>query len=191
VLECDTKIMSSPLTKGFLWLNQIYFPFPAYIQFLQDLRRRPLNEQSGQLWEAMSDNYEAWFGPQPRDDGPLFHLLAKLALHAWEACEAASKQSGVDPTPPRIVSSMRHTLAGTAQPARNTDSGQSNIMVDEFPMPVGLGNLNLPDSMGLQDGYMGMSPGMYPGIPGQAQLEPHLNHLDWGAFGVWPGWEDS
>ncbi|KAK9485798.1 hypothetical protein V1527DRAFT_482637 [Lipomyces starkeyi] len=41
MLECDTEIMTSPLTKGFLWLVHFYLPFIAYIQVVQNLKRRP------------------------------------------------------------------------------------------------------------------------------------------------------
>jgi len=46
MLKCATKVMTSPLTKGFLWLNHFHFPFPAHIQIVQDLRRRPISEQA-------------------------------------------------------------------------------------------------------------------------------------------------
>jgi Fungal specific transcription factor domain len=196
MLECDTKIMTSPLTKGFLWLNHFYFPFPAYIQIVQDLRRRPISEQARQAWEVMSDNYEAWFDSQFRDDGPFFQIFTKIVLQAWEACEAASKQLGETLTPPRIVSSIRHTLAQKARHARNTDAERPNIImgmgIDEFPMsmpmPIGFANQSLPYSVGMPDGYAVMRPEIYSGIPGQAPLDAHMNQLDWTVLGGRPGW---
>jgi hypothetical protein len=196
MLECDTKIMTSPLTKGFLWLNHFYFPFPAYIQIVQDLRRRPISEQARQAWEVMSDNYEAWFDSQFGDDSPFFQIFTKIVLQAWEACEAASKQLGETLTPPRIVSSIRHTLAQIVRHTRNTDTEQPNIImgmgIDEFPMsmpmPIGFANQSLPYSMGMPDGYAMMRPEIYSGIPGQAPLDAHMNQLDWTALGGRPGW---
>ena len=194
MLECDTKIMTSALTKGFLWLNHLHFPFPAYVQIVQDLRRRPDSEQARQAWEVMGNNYEAWFDTQFRDDSPVFQVFTRIILQAWEACEAASEQLGETLTPPRIVSSIRHTLAQIAGHARNTDAKQPNIItgmgVDEFPMPmpVGFDNQSLPYSMGMQDGYAMMSPEIYSGILEQAPLEAHMDQLDWTASGGPPGW---
>ena len=191
-LECDTKIMTSPLIKGFLWLNQFHFPFPAYIQIVQDLRRRPISEQAREAWEVMSDNYEARFDSQFRDDSPFLQIFTKIVLQAWEAWEAASKQLGETLTPPRIVSSIRHALAQTAQHAGNTATEQPNIMmrmgIDEFPMPIGFANQSLPYSMGMQDDYAVMRPEIYSDIPGQAPLDAYMNQFDWTALDGEPGW---
>lgn len=192
MLECDTKIMTSPLTKGFLWLNHLLFPFPAYIQIVQDLKRRPISEQARQAWEVMSDNFEAWFNSQFREDSPFFHFFTKTILQAWD--EAASKQLGETLTPPRIVSSIRHILAQVGQHALNTEPEQPNINtdmgIDEFSMsmPVVFANQGLPYNAGMQDGYTVMRPELYSGIPGQDALDAHMNQLDWTALGGQPGW---
>lgn len=201
MLECNTKIMTSPLTKGFLWLNRFHFPFLAYLQIIQDSRRRPTSEQGRQAWEVMSDNYEAWFDPQFRDDSPVFQVFTKIVLQAWEICEAASKELGETLAPPRIVSSIRHILAQMAQRALNTDIEQPNVMmgmgIDQFPMPMpmpmpmGLANPSLPYSMGMQHDYATMRPEIFLGIPGQAPLTGHMNQMEWTTLGGWPGWEGS
>jgi hypothetical protein len=117
MLECDTKLMTSPLTKGFLWLVHFYFPFPAYIQIVQTLRRRPMSGQAEQAWAVMNDNYEArfGFGSIYSDDNPSFKIFAKIVLQACEARELAFRQLGESLTPPRFVSTLRHIVAQTAQ----------------------------------------------------------------------------
>ena len=193
MLECDTKIMTSPLIKGFLWLNRLHFPFPAYIQIVQDLRMRPFSEQARQSWEIMNDNYEAWFGSHLKDDSPWFQLFAKMILQAWEAYEAvSSKQSGETPTLPKIVSSIRQKLATVARHAQNTSTEQPNMFMDigvnEFPMPIRFANESLPYSMGMQDAYAMMKPEIYSDMPEQAPLDAHMSQLDWTALGGDPGW---
>lgn len=59
MLECDMKLMTSPLTRGYHWFIHFHFPFPAYIHIAQDLRMRPVSGHAERTWEIMSDNYEA------------------------------------------------------------------------------------------------------------------------------------
>ena len=196
MLECDTKTMTSPLTKGFLWMNHLYFPFPAYIQIVQDLRRRPVSGQARQAWEVMSDNFEAWFHSQFREDSPFLQMFTGMILQAWETCEAASKRLEDFLTPPRIVSIIRHTLTQRARHAQNTDTKQSNsttsMGIDEFsmsmPMPIGSANQNLPYSMGMQDADAVMGQDIYTGIPEQAPLDAHISQFDWNMLSGQPGW---
>ena len=193
-LECDTKIMASPLTKGFRWLNDFYFPFPAYIQILQDLRRRPMSGHAHEAWETISDNHEAWFNTQYRDCGSFFQIFAKIVLDAWEAYETASTRSRVALTPPRIVSSIRHTLSQNTRRAQNTDTGQPNFSmgmgVDEFlmPMPIDFASQSLQYSMGKQDNSAMMRPEMSSDIPGQSPSDAHMDYFDWTTLGGQPGW---
>jgi hypothetical protein len=42
ILECDTNLMTSPLTKVYLWFPHIHFPFTAYIHLLHALKERPV-----------------------------------------------------------------------------------------------------------------------------------------------------
>ena len=199
-LQCDTKVMTSPLTQGYLWLNQLYFPFPAYFQLVQDLRRRPFSEQAEKAWEIMSDNYQTWFNakaqawldPKTGDENPFFQMFAKIVLQAWDACEAASKQLGL--TPPRIVSSIRHTMVEIGQHARKIDTKQPNpvkgMEIDDFTMPMSMGftDQSLQYSTGILDDYTMMGQEISSGVPGQAPLDSHIDQLDWTALGGWPGW---
>jgi len=187
MLECDTKIMTSPLTKGFLWLVRFYFPFTAYIQIVQNLKRRPVSDQAEQAWEVMSDNYEAHFGFLCRDDSP-FKIFTKTVLQAWEAREATFRQLGESLVTPRIVLSIRHKVAQIAQNAQNPDTGQPNgakdMGINDFPMsmPMGVGSHNLLYSMGGQDGCAITGPGACPDMPGLAPLDVDVNQLDWSAM---------
>ena len=193
-LECDTKIMKSPLTKGFRWLNDFYFPFPAYIQILQDLRRRPMSDQAQNAWETLSDNHEAWFDTQYRDCGSFFHIFAKIVLDAWKAYETASPHLGSALTPPRIVSSTRHALVQTMRRAPSTNTRQANSSVgavdDEFSMsmPIDSASQNLQYIMGKQDDFAMMGAEMNSAMPGQSPPDPFLDYFDWTVLGGQPGW---
>jgi hypothetical protein len=189
MLECDTKIMTSSLTKGFVWMVNNYFPFAAYIQIVRRLKRQPVSDQAEQAWEFMSDNYEARFGSLRKDDspfyGPFFQLFTKVVFQAWAAREATFKQSGESLAIPKIILSIRDTVARIAQNAQNPDIGQPNKAMDmginDFSMsvPMGLDSQSLLYSMGEQDGYVLTGPGAHPGMPGLAPLDIDINQLDW------------
>lgn len=201
MLECDTRLRSSPLTKRFLWLVHLHFPFPAYIQIVQDLRRRPGSEQAEQAWEVMSDNYEAWFIFVYKDsESPFFKIFNKLVLQAWEAREAAFTQSGEPLMPARIVLSIRDRVARIAQNAQIADTEQPNgvmgIGIENFPMPMGSDSQGLLYNVGGQGEYGVIGPGVYPNMPGQAPLNVDANHIDWAAMdwgfgGIHPGVWDA
>ena len=197
ILECDTQIMTSSRTKGFRWLNHMYFPFPAYIQTLEDLRKRPFSDQAGRAWDVMSDNCEAWFGSHSRDDGPFFQLFAETVLRAWEACEAASKQSGQTIAPARIVSSIRQSLEERAQRPEHVQESRSdlpdtamNTGTNESSMQMmpGQGGQSLPDGLEMENSYILMRPEMFSGMPAPSPFHAHMNPFGWPSWGPRPGW---
>ncbi|KND95319.1 putative transcriptional regulatory protein [Tolypocladium ophioglossoides CBS 100239] len=190
ILECDTKIFTSPLTKGYQWLLHLHFPFPAYIHIVQDLRRRPVSEQAERAWEAMSDNYEARSVFTLTDDSLLFQIFSKMILQAWDARQAAFGQLE-EPKPlyvPRIVSCIKSRVAQIVQ---NVDTEQPDGVVgmgiDDFPMsmPMGFGSHSLLYGMGGHDGYAGTGLGLYPNIPGEAPLPVDVNQWGLGKSRDW------
>ncbi|ORY58142.1 uncharacterized protein BCR38DRAFT_448211 [Pseudomassariella vexata] len=89
-LECDTKVIASPLTRGYIWSLHYHFPFPAYFQIMQDLRRRPVSEHSDRAWEVVSDNYLARLVFGDKEHGPRFRVFTSMVLQAWEARDELS-----------------------------------------------------------------------------------------------------
>jgi hypothetical protein len=89
MLECDTALMSSPLTKGYRWLVQFHFPFPAYVRIVQDLRERPLGPQAEKAWATMNANYGVRFVDMEPSANLLFKMFASSVLQAWAARHAA------------------------------------------------------------------------------------------------------
>jgi hypothetical protein len=188
MLEADTKIMTSPLTKGYLWLANFNFPFLAYLHIVQDLRRRPYVAQAEQAWRVMSDNCEARFNVPGFDvtntsdeNSPLFHLFSKTVLLAWEAREAASKQSTTNFQVPNIVSYIKKSITRRTQNTQSRETGplndQRNIVVDDF-MPMPLGNHSSLETMADNSG---LPPSEFDG--------PQLNWtaMDW-SLGKGSGW---
>lgn len=159
LLECDTKLVSSPLIKGYIWLTQFYFPFPAYIQIIQALKKRPISDQADNAWAAMSENYETRFRTLQSDHTPLLKIFTNVVLQAWDARVAAFAKLGEELTPPKLIVSIRSIVAQFAQNDLNSGierpQGLIDSAADTFPM-------TMPGGLGL-----GIDSGMYsPG--GQA-----------------------
>jgi hypothetical protein len=198
MLKCDTKIMTSSLTKGFTWFNQINFPFPAYYQITQDLRRRPTCEQSQQAWDVMSDNWEAWFNIHFNTTSPIFQLFTNLILQAWEASESVAEPGAKNLTLPRIVSSIRDSLPRTSESLHGLEMEEETISTDvdtseslmSMQMPTAMLDHSLSFGMGMQSGYAWTSPGMvFASNPlGQNPPDTHMNQVDWAAYGEPRGW---
>jgi hypothetical protein len=126
IIEYDTKIMRSSLTKGFTWLMVLYFPFIAYMHLLRYLKQQPASSQAEHIWELLSDNYDAHFGPAESDDSMFIKIVANLLLRAWEVREAEYNQLGGSLTPPRIVVSVRRRLIETTKDPRTLHGEYQN-----------------------------------------------------------------
>jgi hypothetical protein len=199
MLECDTKIMSSHLTRGYLWVADFNFPFLAYIQIVQDLRRRPTSEKSEQAWEVMNENYEVRFASLYNGDSPFFQLFSKVILGAWGAREAAFTQSGESLLPPRIVSCIRQTLASgkkLSDSAIVLQNGTHAIYEDTdnlaMSMPMDPGCHSLSNRLGGFLDYAAPLPGPDLNVPAQTSLDITMNQLNWSSIdwglGRPPGW---
>ncbi|KAK5081612.1 hypothetical protein LTR05_007743 [Lithohypha guttulata] len=194
VLECDTKIMTSPPTRGLRWLNMFHFPFPAYIQLLQGLARRPIDETACQAWEAISANYEGWFSADGDFDSPVYRMFSKFVLEAWEACEAASGQLKSALTPPQIVSFIRGALARAEQDVADKDNDMAKIGTGihnrsiSAPVSTKSTSQGISGTTELQCDLPTMGAEVFFGNPGQHVLATELNQLDWSGLGEWPSW---
>jgi hypothetical protein len=184
MFECDTKLISSPLTKGFLWLVYFDFPFLAYVHILQDLRKRPTADHAKKGWDAVSDNYEARV-KDPKQGEPIFVVFSRVVLQAWEEREALLKKHDKPLEAPRIVSDIRNKLAHmrsilSQQGNMEQPNCASAINMDESPMPMpmnfgghGTGGQCFTDS----------GSGGYTEVPEQATMDVDMNQfwntIDW------------
>ncbi|KAE8378485.1 hypothetical protein BDV26DRAFT_261519 [Aspergillus bertholletiae] len=184
VIECDTKLMTSPLTRGYLWFTDFHFPFPAYIYILKDLRKRPNVVHVDKIWRIMSDNCEARFKDMHKVN-PFFDFFSKIVLEAWEAREAAFKQLNKPLQPPGIVCGIKEMAQAIAE-KHESDPKQPqdglNTSAENLPtiMPMDFGSHDLPYSMEDQ-GFLDPVFGGYPSIPGRVTLDVDVNqsYLNW------------
>lgn len=116
MIECDTQLMSSNLVKGYRWLLYINFPFPAYVQILQDLKKEPMADYSAKAWEVMGENCAARFGAIDSKDkawerfNPFYKLFAGVIMAAWAAREVETAQAGITEPPPSLVTHVKSRL---------------------------------------------------------------------------------
>lgn len=91
LFECDIKLLTSPLTKVFVWFSMtiLQFPFQAYIHVVQDLHRRPTGQLAARAWSIMSQNYTVRFTNWTGDDSPLANIISRIVLQAWAARKEA------------------------------------------------------------------------------------------------------
>ncbi|KAJ5665828.1 uncharacterized protein N7477_008276 [Penicillium maclennaniae] len=190
MLESDTKIMTSPLTRRYTWHMSFYFPLPAYIHLLQDLKRRPTHNQAEKAWEVMSDNFEARFDFSQPITSPLFKIFTRLVLPAWDMYQARFKESGNFPVPPRIVSYVQDGMAEKSGISQGTSDDNAkfhdSVSIDDFSMPIPMPMES--DGHGLSFGegsneFAGAGPDRLGNLPSEVDL----SQLDW----VLMDWESS
>jgi len=166
-LECDTKVMSSPLTKGFHWIANIFFPFPAYIHLVQDLKKRPHGIHAGQAWLVMSDNAASRSVILTDDDNPFYRLFSGLMLDAWTVYEAYARRIARPVQMPKLVQAIMIKHAKKLPDPR----------ASELEMPIG-GDTSFNDTAALG------IPLDFDGLPldertGQAIIDFDMHALDW------------
>ncbi|KAJ5273594.1 hypothetical protein N7478_008719 [Penicillium angulare] len=218
MLQADTKIYTSPLSKGFIWLMQYYFPFPAFIHIMHDLKKRPTSGHAARAWQVMNDNFETRFNPVDEVHAPLFAMFANVILRKWEGIEGILKQCRASTVPPKLVTSIKQKLSDIANktPDPNADlhGDRLGTLFDQMSAPAtmgmganigmgmgmgmgvdaGFGAECLFDGLGGQSTFFGSDPRMFSNID-QPGLTADMNHLTWMSM-MWgsrerPGWRDS
>jgi hypothetical protein len=172
MLECNTELMTSPLTKGFTWMVRSYFPFVGYIQTVQYLKWRPLSAQATASWQIMSDNYHAnkdWLFGGSR----FFELFASFVLQAWDAREAASNESETSLETPQIVLSIRQRMAPDA------DIGSTDFLVSTT---IGRDVNNTTQNVDVHDDYAFSRLGSFADLPGLSLQDIQMDYGDWSAM---------
>ncbi|KAK0647976.1 Transcription factor vrtR1 [Lasiodiplodia hormozganensis] len=177
-LDADTQIMTSPLTKPFRWLFQFYFPFPAYVQAVQHLKRRPLGPDAARAWALLSDHYDARFATaayppsataEDGDANPLYGIFARMVLQAWRPREEALQEAGEVPVVvPRIVERFRVKMAGVARAEAELQQVQQEQ--EQGGMAAAAAAAEVVDVGGLMGVGFGGYGGMMFGMDGQQGL---------------------
>jgi hypothetical protein len=185
MLECDTAMMSSPLTKGYRWLIQFHFPFPAYVRIVQDLRTRPVGAHADRAWDLMNSNYAVRFVDMEPSANLLFKMFASTVLQAWAARHAALFGEGLGEGPERMIGDIRNKL-GQSSPLTSTADASALQTQSQMSM--------LPPSSVQVPGMASQGQVSFFQDVSLAELNADLFEMDWsslewnGMSGIgWPG----
>lgn len=118
MLDSNTALRASPLTKGYLWLVDLYLPALAYLYLVNLLRKAPGASYAPDAWRAIDENYQV-AAQRPREShmfglgaGDVYMIkFGPLTVQAWQAYEALCGQEMKSPRePPVIVSDVRRKM---------------------------------------------------------------------------------
>lgn len=198
ILESDSRLGESPLTKRFKWYLWSHFPLPAYFYTLGELRRRPLGPHGEQAWEMISTHYESRFPdsaiPRKTYMSQSFH---RMVLHGWKAYEAARTQAGLPSTVPRIIERVRMCAESEEKRAQDEDGqpgGEADAAAAES-LPTESSTTATryldTDSLFFGAGVQGEDASMaWPGLGLPAHLQEEFSNWTAGDLGFSPyqGW---
>lgn len=177
MLECDTALNTSPLTKGYRWLIQFHFPFPAYVRIVQDLRSRPLGPHADKAWEVMNANYAVRFVDMEPSANILFKMFASTVLQAWTARHAALFGQDDTEGPRKMIADIKRKLGQPSPPMADADRTTAPVQAGRamlLPSDV----QPLPPST---QSFAGQETTVYFD-PSLAELNTDLSDMDWGNF---------
>lgn len=185
MLECDTTLRTSPLTKGFRWFIEFNFPFPAYMHLLQNLKRRPNEDYADKAWKVMSENYKTRILNFKNHGAPLLAIFTRMVLQAWQSRERSSTKSDISPLQsPLIVSALRSRLKPTHPFSAQSDNVEQVIggldLNDDISATasVGLESFQDPETRNLTDaGFWA-----YPSNSQQLISDIDMDQFDWNAI---------
>jgi hypothetical protein len=174
MLDCDTAVLTSELTQGFVWLTPYYFQFMAYMHLVQNLIRRPGCSKAELVWEAMSNNAEARFQSLVDNRGPLLQIFSQIILKAWDARTAAFEHDGEEAGLPRIVVLIKQKI-------EESDEAKAG---EPFFMDPGIDFSDFSAMMSMNMGTSGFpasGPGVYPNM--QGPVDGSINPGFWPSMG--------
>ena len=181
MIECDTKLMTSPLTKRYSWHVHFHFPFPAYLHIVQALKKRPTEERADKWWGVMSENYKARFSEMIIPN-PFFTLFARSILQAWEVHEAAYKQLGQTVSPPWIVQCIKAKLAEATLNKEESTMEQPTDIMDSLQVPTSTDH-GIHNMLYCMEGLDG-----HPDVFEQTAMDVDAYLSEWPSMSFYPMW---
>lgn len=184
MLECDTKILSTPALRGYIWYLNAYFPFPAYLHIVRNIKQETPPEIAERAWKLMNDNFEARFSTLKLSDNSSFKALAGITLQAWDVLDTGCRAAGNPMKTPEVVVRIKERIAQTQQDSENMSpsgsmSDNSNNYAGIAPMlSMDFGNFTFGEINSGQSSGFGIDLGSSMGMNSDAM---NLGNMDWAA----------
>lgn len=180
LLDADTKLMASPLTKRYFWLLNMHFPFPAYLHIVQDLKQRPTAKHAAQAWKHLSANYDARVAPFGAENAPLLGPFSRAMFQAWDIFTAAHSKSGRQFEIPSIICDLRQATEHIkASPSTYETPATSVMLIDNKTLEADQNVLS-------QERLFNLGPDLMTDmLPGQSTPGLDWDQIDWTNIG-WP-----
>lgn len=128
----STDVQSLDSLKRFSWHLDYFFPWPALLYALSELRYRPIGESTAQAWFYLGSLYSRHHARLIcRARGPLHLIILKLAVQAWEVHKAQYEEQGlsVPPKPEIVAIASEIDAQGDKMKDDNRFDGQQNHIV--------------------------------------------------------------
>ncbi|KAM0250067.1 hypothetical protein ACHAQJ_008760 [Trichoderma viride] len=134
MLEYDNVVQSSSSLQPFRWYAMHYFPFPAYMFLVQELRKRISGPLVERAWAAIEANYELR-GLLSNLHSPMHTAFSGLFVKAWTAHYEAQRAAGKDIPTPHFMSVLRERVESRrkARLENRPDPGQEQQAPIAFP----------------------------------------------------------
>ncbi|GFP53496.1 aurofusarin cluster transcription factor aurR2 [Trichoderma asperellum] len=183
MLEYDNVVQSSPSLQPYRWYAMHYFPFPAYMFLVQELRKRSSGPLVERAWAAIELNYELR-GLLSNLHSPMHTAFSGHFVKAWTAHSEAQRAAGKEIPMPHFISKLQERVE-TRRKARlenRPDPGEQQTPVVTFPRPrTREMSSNSPDNAAMMTppvdqtaGFGGAHPAMAPSSSASGE-----DDMDW------------
>ena len=154
MIEYDNVVQSSESLKAFRWYAIHYFPFPAYMFLIQELRIRVSGPLVERAWEAVGANHDLRVHLNYLHS-PMHRQFASHFLKSWDMHEEAQLRAGKQPIVPRFITLLREQ---PEQNRRAPGENRSNMSRDGRQMDFPRSSHSDAHSTTGSDGLVMMTP---------------------------------
>lgn len=129
MVEYDNVVQTSESLKPFRWYAMHYFPFPAYMFLVHELRARTSGPMVDRAWDAVHLNHDSR-GLLNTKHSPMHLAFGMMFLKAWRSREMDPANAGKELRRPRFITMLMEDEAqkkrdAADSPALSNPAGMS------------------------------------------------------------------